>query len=52
MVDIAYERTLELMRLRKDEVASLAELLLEKEIINHDDIVSIIGHRPFEADSQ
>lgn len=51
-MDIAYERTLELMVAKKGEVASLAELLLAKETINHDDIVATIGHRPFKADDQ
>jgi hypothetical protein len=37
---------------KKAEVAALAELLLAKETINHDDIVATIGHRPFEADTQ
>lgn len=52
MVDAAYERTLTLITERKDEVTALAELLLEKETINHDDIVASIGHRPFKADDQ
>jgi AFG3 family protein len=52
MVETAYQRTLALMEERKDEVAKLAELLLEKETINHDDIVDLIGHRPFAADGQ
>ena len=29
------------------QVAALAELLLAKETINHDDIVATIGARPF-----
>merc|ERR1719223_2159735 len=52
MVDVAYERTVELMVEKKAEVAALAELLPAKETINHDDIVATIGHRPFEADTQ
>ena len=52
MVDIAYERTLNLMREKKSEVTAIAEMLLEKETINHDDIVSAIGHRPFEPNKQ
>jgi len=50
MVDAAYARTLALMEERKAEVAALAELLLEKETINHDDMVATIGARPFEPD--
>merc|ERR1719235_1785114 len=52
MVDVAYERTLALMRERKAEVTAIAEMLLEKETINHDDIVATIGHRPFEPNKQ
>lgn len=46
-IDAAYERTLELMREKREEVAAIAELLLLKETITHDDIVEAIGHRPF-----
>lgn len=52
MVDAAYERTLDLMREKQSEVTAIAEMLLEKETINHDDIVSAIGHRPFEPNKQ
>ena len=52
MVDAAYERTLKLITERKKEVTALAELLLEKETVNHDDIISVIGERPFKADDQ
>ena len=86
MVDVAYERTLQLMREKKPEVTAIAEMvsggraptlrnhgttllrsistskrtlhqhvrpqLLDKETINHDDIVSAIGHRPFEPNKQ
>ena len=52
MVDAAYERTLALIRKRKAEVMALAELLLQKETINHDDIVASIGERPFKPDDQ
>ncbi len=52
MIDVAYARTVALMVERKDEVMRLAELLLLKETINHDDIVTTIGFRPFTADPQ
>jgi len=52
MVEAAYERTIHLMEEKKEEVAKLAQLLLEKETITHDDIVELIGHRPFKADGQ
>ena len=35
------------MREKREEVAAIAELLLLKETITHDDIVDAIGHRPF-----
>ena len=50
IVDRAYERTLELLRERKDEVDKVAKLLLEKETINHDQIYDLIGERPFKGD--
>ena len=50
IVDEAYERTLNLMREKKEEVAKVASLLLEKETITHDDIYKLIGARPFKGD--
>ena len=47
MVDEAYERTLGLVRDKMDQVESVAQALLEKETISHDDVVELIGHRPF-----
>lgn len=52
MVDQAYERVLNLLRDKQHEVSRLAELLLEKETINHDDIVATLGQRPFTPDQQ
>merc|ERR1712238_76011 len=49
-VDRAYERTLGLLRERKDEVDKVAKLLLEKETVNHDEIYDLIGERPFKGD--
>jgi len=39
IVGAAYERTLNLLREKKDEVEKIAHLLLEKETITHDDVV-------------
>ena len=50
IVDDAYQRTLELLREKKTEVEKVAQLLLEKETITHDDMVGIIGARPFQGD--
>ena len=50
MVDESYTRTLELLEGKKEELVKVAQLLMEKETINHDDIVDLIGARPFEGD--
>ncbi len=47
IVNEAYKRTLELIQDKKQEVQTLAQLLLEKETITHDDVVDAIGKRPF-----
>mmetsp|Transcript_5309 Transcript_5309/g.12390 ORF Transcript_5309/g.12390 Transcript_5309/m.12390 type:complete len:935 (-) Transcript_5309:224-3028(-) len=52
MVDDAYNRTVELIRERKSEVEKVANLLLEKETITHDDMIELIGERPFDGDAQ
>ena len=50
IVDEAYERTLDLITERKEEVEKIAKFLLEQETITHDDVVDCIGPRPFEGD--
>lgn len=50
IVDAAYERTLKLLEDRKEEVQKVAELLLTKETITHEDMVATIGPRPFAGD--
>jgi AFG3 family protein len=50
LVDVAYKRTLALLQSKKNEIDNLAEMLLEKETITHDDIVMAIGNRPFTPD--
>lgn len=52
VVDAAYKRTVELIREHKEEVEKVAKLLLEKETITHDDVVDLIGDRPFQGDPQ
>eukprot|EP00455_Lapot_gusevi_P044202 TRINITY_DN5479_c0_g2_i7.p1 TRINITY_DN5479_c0_g2~~TRINITY_DN5479_c0_g2_i7.p1 ORF type:complete len:514 (+),score=217.17 TRINITY_DN5479_c0_g2_i7:69-1544(+) len=47
MVDMAWERTLKLVSEKKTQVAQLAERLLEKETLGLDDVVQLIGKRPF-----
>jgi len=51
IVDEAYARTVELIREKKHEVETLANLLLEQETITNDDVVDAIGARPFQGHS-
>ncbi|KAK7257822.1 hypothetical protein RIF29_32071 [Crotalaria pallida] len=48
-VDKAYERTVQLIEEHKEQVAQIAELLLEKEVLHHDDLVRVLGERPFKS---
>jgi AFG3 family protein len=50
IVDAAYERTLNLLKEKKTELGKVANMLLEKETITHDDVVAMIGNRPFAGD--
>jgi len=50
VVDAAYQRTLDLLRDKKEDLMKVAELLIEKETITHDDVLSLIGERPFKGD--
>lgn len=47
LVDRAYERTKELLAQHSQKLAELAERLLERETVNQDDIVEVLGERPF-----
>ncbi|MEN9570683.1 MAG: ATP-dependent zinc metalloprotease FtsH [Bacteroidota bacterium] len=48
LIDIAYDRTKELLTQRKAEVEKLAQELLKKEVLFKSDVESLIGKRPFE----
>ncbi|XP_020580716.1 ATP-dependent zinc metalloprotease FTSH 8, mitochondrial-like [Phalaenopsis equestris] len=48
-VSNAYERTLQLVKEHKDQIAQIAELLLEKEVLHQEDLLSVLGERPFKA---
>ncbi|GLT92566.1 hypothetical protein SLE2022_103970 [Rubroshorea leprosula] len=45
----AYDHTLQLIEKHKDHVAQIAELLLEKEVLHQDDLVRVLGERPFKS---
>ncbi|KAF7823744.1 ATP-dependent zinc metalloprotease FTSH 10, mitochondrial-like [Senna tora] len=44
----AYERTLQLIEEHKEHVAQIAELLLEKEVLHQEDLIRVLGDRPFQ----
>ncbi|KAL7136438.1 hypothetical protein ABFS83_10G031000 [Erythranthe nasuta] len=43
----AYARTIQLIEEHKDHISQIAELLLEKEVLHQDDLVRVLGERPF-----
>ncbi|CAG8469523.1 11765_t:CDS:2 [Funneliformis caledonium] len=47
LVSIAYERTMKLLTDKKNDVEKVAQLLLSKEVINREDMISLLGKRPF-----
>jgi AFG3 family protein len=51
IVNDAYERTVALIREHQHDVDKVASVLLEKETITHDDLVELIGERPFKRDA-
>nr|CAI5836226.1 unnamed protein product [Callosobruchus analis] len=47
LIDSAYKRTQGLLTDKKEEVAKIAERLLKQEIISRDDMIELLGKRPF-----
>jgi len=47
IVDDMYAKTVELISEKKGEVEMVANLLLDKETITHDDMIDLVGPRPF-----
>ncbi|CAH2038658.1 unnamed protein product [Thlaspi arvense] len=45
----AYKRTVELVEEHKEQVAQIAEMLLEKEVLHQDDLTKVLGERPFKS---
>ncbi|OMO66340.1 Peptidase M41 [Corchorus capsularis] len=45
----AYERTVQLIEEHKEHVAQIAELLLEKEVLHQEDLIRVLGERPFKS---
>ena len=52
IIEIQYQRAIELLKTHKEKLTILADLLLEKEVIFKDDLVKIFGKRPFEDDTE
>jgi cell division protease FtsH len=52
MVDIAYAKTKQILATNKDKLVTLAEKLLEKEVIFKEDLEEIFGKRPFEKEEE
>jgi cell division protease FtsH len=48
LIDTAYERTKQLLLDKKIQVETLAEKLLEKEVLFQSDVEALIGRRPYE----
>ena len=51
MIELQYQRAIDILDNNKEKLTVLAELLLEKEVIFKDDLVKIFGVRPFEEES-
>ena len=50
MIEIQYQRAIDLLNNHKEKLRTLAELLLEKEVIFKDDLEKLFGKRPFEEE--
>mmetsp|Transcript_4634 Transcript_4634/g.11903 ORF Transcript_4634/g.11903 Transcript_4634/m.11903 type:complete len:719 (-) Transcript_4634:29-2185(-) len=47
IVQQAYDATMELLTERKAEAEKIAEALLEREVLSRDEVIELIGNRPF-----
>uniref|UniRef100_A0A7N0ULS0 AAA+ ATPase domain-containing protein n=1 Tax=Kalanchoe fedtschenkoi TaxID=63787 RepID=A0A7N0ULS0_KALFE len=45
----AYEKTVQIIEEHREQVAQIAELLLEKEVLHQDDLIRVLGERPFQS---
>ncbi len=48
IIETQYQRAISILTENKDKLIKLAELLLEKEVIFKDDLITIFGKRPFQ----
>ena len=47
MIQEAMDRTLELLKQKKELTESLAKVLLDKEVLEREDMVAVLGPRPW-----
>ncbi|KAL3997891.1 ATP-dependent metallopeptidase HflB family protein [Acanthocheilonema viteae] len=47
LVNTAYKRTLKLLESKKSQIETVAERLLQNEIISREDLIELLGPRPF-----
>ncbi|KAJ2707213.1 AAA ATPase afg3 [Coemansia sp. IMI 203386] len=52
MIDQAYETTLALLTEKRDAVEKVAQLLLKKEVLGREDMLELLGPRPFKEKVQ
>jgi len=50
IIELQYERAIDILKKHKVELTELAEILMEKEVIFEDNLVKIFGKRPFEKE--
>lgn len=51
LIDTAYQRTLDLLTEKKADIEKVAKRLLEREILSRDDMIELLGARPFKEKS-
>ena len=47
LIDRAYKATVELIEKHREDVERVAERLLEKEVLQREDMIELLGKRPF-----
>ncbi|MAD96709.1 MAG: peptidase M41 [Flavobacteriaceae bacterium] len=52
IIETQYQRAIDILKENKDKLITLAELLLEKEVIFKDDLEKIFGKRPHEQEDE
>ena len=50
LIETAYQRAKDILTSHKEQLAQLAQQLLDKEVIYREDLVTVFGERPFESD--